>query len=765
MVYKNRNSQNPNRVTIKPENGAAFSAIITRNDNPKAGEEGTPITADVFNEFEDRISKCETFVNNSKQAIETIESAVNNLSVDTIITSSNSLPGVEIISSADNKNKTIKFKLPKPKSGKSYRNKGAWSSTVNYVNDDEFIDTVYLNGATYYCKVSNKNNSPKDNAENTYWGLIATRGGNSNVTIVDNLDSTNSNYALSANQGNIIKNTFAKKENAIYKGTCTTPATTKDKMVECEGFELFAGATIDVNFTNASCSSATLNVNNTGIKSIKYRSNDTTLSNMSGTSYYSVISGGWSAGQTVRFIYNGTYWVEFFNVTLGIDVGKSHAFLADSSTYVKTKKDIPSASTKRYLTFVDSNNTSFLNEYLYTNDGISYDSYNKSLQVENLTDGKDTKSLTSILNTTQLPIGSIFQSAVKLNDNAYHELNGAVLTKTGIYSEFVDWVIEQSKLGNVPVYESDTNTNADDYMTAEEKYNRDIENTGNCGKFIVDEDNQTVRLPRITKFVEGVGNDGDIGNSIEAGLPNITGEITWMTAASTTPGCEGALYFKGKTDGVMSRTVTGFGDYNDVPAIDASLSSKIYGKSTTVQPAATRYPYYIVVANSVKPEVHVNIDNICTDLSYLNEKIDNKLAYTGIFTQNKNYEFNSNSHPRIMVGRREINNDNYNILSVNEGYSFEIITHGRPIVISGNIFGTFENMCNAWLVIDIDGIKTPLFDVCQTTPQSFPFSSIIKGVPNGTHIATFYLYGNNETENQKFTIPNYTNNTFVMYEI
>ncbi len=57
--------------------------------------------------------------------------------------------------------------------GISMRLKGAWSSSVAYVNDSNYIDIVTSGGNTYACKVSNTNQAVSNT---TYWELIAQKG-------------------------------------------------------------------------------------------------------------------------------------------------------------------------------------------------------------------------------------------------------------------------------------------------------------------------------------------------------------------------------------------------------------------------------------------------------------------------------------------------------------------------------------------------------------------------------------------------------------
>lgn len=95
-----------------------------------------------------------------------------------------------------------------------------------------------------------------------------------------------------------------------YYGTCSTAATTKDKVVTVssdQNFELKVGCIVGVKFTNSNTYSATadnpitLNVNNTGAKNIYYNN----TSNYTGTS---TIAFGY-ANRYNYYMYDGTYWV------------------------------------------------------------------------------------------------------------------------------------------------------------------------------------------------------------------------------------------------------------------------------------------------------------------------------------------------------------------------------------------------------------------------------------------------------------------------
>lgn len=130
--------------------------------------------------------------------------------IDTLTVSSQEIGSeeqiaVEIQTNQSNQHKNIKFSIPAPKQGKSYRNLGDWNASTNYVNNTYYIDTVFYEGCSYFCKVSNKNKAPVPSEESDYWGLLAIKGSDAGVVIVDNLDSDRSDYVLSAKQGKVLK--------------------------------------------------------------------------------------------------------------------------------------------------------------------------------------------------------------------------------------------------------------------------------------------------------------------------------------------------------------------------------------------------------------------------------------------------------------------------------------------------------------------------------------------------------------------------------
>ncbi len=158
------------------------------------------------------------------------------------------------------------------------------------------------------------------------------------------------------------------------------------------------------------------------------------------------------------------------------------------------------------------------------------------------------------------------------------------------------------------------------YFTDEETWQQNVSKYGECAKFVYNPTNNTVRLPKIKGLIEYTTSSLDLGELTAAGLPNITGFIDEMcTYSSSSP--TGAFYQTSSE--VWRKSGVDQTLYEKDIHFDASRSSSIYGKSSTVQPQTVKYLVYIVVATTPKTSIQVDIDKIATDL---NEKLDKDLS-------------------------------------------------------------------------------------------------------------------------------------------
>ena len=139
-------------------------------------------------------------------------------------------------------------------------------------------------------------------------------------------------------------------------------------------------------------------------------------------------------------------------------------------------------------------------------------------------------------------------------------------------------------------------------FTTEENWQAEklLSHYGQVGKFVIADDESTLRLPAIVN-IQGLLDLQNLGLRVDAGLPNITGNI-WnvVTESSGTSGCITA------TVNNPQAYAGGNGKQYRSISIDASLSSPIYKDDCeTVQIEAIQYPFFIRLATGQETEVNI----------------------------------------------------------------------------------------------------------------------------------------------------------------
>lgn len=212
-------------------------------------------------------------------------------------------------------------------------------------------------------------------------------------------------------------------------------------------------------------------------------------------------------------------------------------------------------------------------------------------------------------------VGEVFSSLVPINDNGVKLLDGSVLEVGGIYDEFINHIV-----GFKEGYPN--------LFCTEEEWNTSISTYGVCGKFVYVE-GASLRLPKITGFIEGTLDATELGNLIEAGLPNLVGYSDTVGFSDTRFEPTGCFYpaeeWNAGTFNIVEKTGTAGAN---VVRFDASHGNPTYGKSDTVQPQSIRVYYYIVVANGIKQDVEIDLDNVLTEVNK-RQRIMQKVKVTG----------------------------------------------------------------------------------------------------------------------------------------
>ena len=132
---------------------------------------------------------------------------------------------------------------------------------------------------------------------------------------------------------------------------------------------------------------------------------------------------------------------------------------------------------------------------------------------------------------------------------------------------------------------------------------------GQVGKFVFNysgDEIVSVRIPRVVN-IQGLFDLQNLGMTVEAGLPNITGTCGSMINVDTNP--SGAFSIKSR----ISNTHDGGRGNGFIANFDASNSNPIYKDGSTVQQEAIQYPYFIQIATGSETE-----NNIINDIELNN---------------------------------------------------------------------------------------------------------------------------------------------------
>lgn len=155
---------------------------------------------------------------------------------------------------------------------------------------------------TYVEIVGNGTNSARSNARTLDWSGNEVLAGKLTVGAAptNNMDVATKKY---------VDDAIPTKTSYIYTATCPTGASTAAKVVTLDNddgnFSLTAQTIVAVTFTSGNTATTpTLNVNNTGAKTIAINSSATAYTTGNGTTLNT-----WGAGETVIFTYTGTYWI------------------------------------------------------------------------------------------------------------------------------------------------------------------------------------------------------------------------------------------------------------------------------------------------------------------------------------------------------------------------------------------------------------------------------------------------------------------------
>ena len=252
------------------------------------------------------------------------------------------------------------------------------------------------------------------------------------------------------------------------------------------------------------------------------------------------------------------------------------------------------------------------------------------------------------------------------------------------------------------------NSNGHQYYDIADKGGVDIffNTMGTAWFYGVDTENERIYLPRNNYFEQTTGEISEVGQSVEAGLPNITGYVRAFCADTVAP--EGAFTLTGDTSTIQGSTRNNLGiNFN------ASLSNPIYGKSNTVQPKSVKKLLYICVGNTETVSSITDVVDVTT------AEDDTTPLFTGMY-----FDFTPNNVSWLKAGQQ-----------ANSGGIYATCYNELVNVLNGEIkYGDLKVVDTADMIAGIDYSeywKVNQTDMTFTTPTAIS-NKALSGAVVGT---------------------------------
>lgn len=197
-----------------------------------------------------------------------------------------------------------------------------------------------------------------------------------------------------------------------------------------------------------------------------------------------------------------------------------------------------------------------------------------------------------------LPVGSIFASVGRIDDERYTLLDGKTISRTGTYEAFCNKVVEKVQAGTWKA-------------CTEEEFNLEVSETGQCGKFVVS--NDYVRIPKLGNSLCSGVIDGKIpvvGNGMTLGLTNGTQNgslaVTQNSGYSLSANTSTYGTSVSSSNGSDTNRLTGrFGVTTD------PTKSGIEGKINSVEV----FYYMVISTEGQTAKVEIDINKVYEDLN------------------------------------------------------------------------------------------------------------------------------------------------------
>ena len=201
-----------------------------------------------------------------------------------------------------------------------------------------------------------------------------------------------------------------------------------------------------------------------------------------------------------------------------------------------------------------------------------------------------------------LPLGHLFAWPFQTPPDGAIQCNGSTYNRA-LYKDFFAYAASKGWVKTETEWQSIASANG-----------------GYCPYYSQGDGSTTFRTPKFAPFMQVAIASANVGKYHQAGLPNITGYWNTRGPEILTNATGGALSIESTSDNF------GYGHSKGVPSpklkIDASRSSSLYGRSTTVQPESHEWMICVVVAGQATNLGSVDVSNVMSAVAQVQADVE-----------------------------------------------------------------------------------------------------------------------------------------------
>lgn len=217
------------------------------------------------------------------------------------------------------------------------------------------------------------------------------------------------------------------------------------------------------------------------------------------------------------------------------------------------------------------------------------------------------RRLSNFAKNNGLPVGFEYFTINKNIRTGSLPLLGGLYSRE-LYADLWSWVQEQPG-----------------YLISETEWQEKFQaNNGNVPFYSSGDGSTTFRVPSLKCWVKGANGIEEVGSYLEAGLPNIVGDVGGFIYSLNGPGAmddaHGAFVSGGNLSKFKSDSVDKNAGYDFIASFNASRSSSIYGNSDTVQPESIVGLYCVIAFSTISNTGNLDIQTFINQFNQMKEQ-------------------------------------------------------------------------------------------------------------------------------------------------